>query len=96
MDNERIETATRMFLEAIGEDPAREGLRDTPRRIAELCHDLFGGLERDPAGVLKTYPTGTDHELVLAKKISFHSVCEHHLSPLSAVSTSRTSPGRAG
>jgi len=81
MDDEKIRTAIRMLLEAIGEDPEREALRDTPRRIAELCTDLYGGLERDPADVLKIYPTGAAHELILARSIVFHSVCEHHLLP---------------
>lgn len=81
MDRSKIETAVRMLLEAIGEVPDREGLRETPRRIAELCEDMYGGLALDPAEVLKIYPTGAEQELILAKKIFFHSVCEHHLLP---------------
>jgi GTP cyclohydrolase I len=81
MDEDKIKSAVRMLLEAIGEDPDREALRDTPRRIADLYVDLFGGLARDPARVLKIYPAGEKHEMVLAKRIVFHSVCEHHLLP---------------
>lgn len=81
MDHEKIESAVRTVLEAIGESPDREGLRETPRRVAELYGELFGGIERDPAEVLKIYPTGAEHELVLAKKIAFYSICEHHLLP---------------
>ncbi len=85
MDQDKIKTAVRMLLEAIGEDPDREGLKETPRRIAELFEDLYGGLARDPAGVLKIYPTGAEHEIILAKKIVFYSVCEHHLLPFLGV-----------
>ena len=63
MDQDKIKTAVRMLLEAIGEDPDRDGLKETPRRIAELFEDLYGGLARDPAGVLKIYPTGAEHEI---------------------------------
>jgi len=87
MDQDKIDRAVRMLLEAIGEDPDREGLKETPRRIAELCGDLFGGLSRDPAEVLKSYPAGAEHELILAKKIVFHSVCEHHLLPFLGVAS---------
>lgn len=81
MDSKKIERAVRLLLEGIGENPDRETLKDTPRRVAELCEELYGGLGSDPAEVLKIYPTGTEQELILAKKIAFHSVCEHHLLP---------------
>jgi GTP cyclohydrolase I len=85
MDQRKIETAVRMLLEGIGEDPDRGGLKETPRRVAELCKELYGGLGRDPAEVLKEYPMEADEALILAKKIAFHSICEHHLLPFVGV-----------
>jgi GTP cyclohydrolase I len=81
MDPEKIRKAVRMLLEAIGEDPDREALRDTPRRIADLCGDLYGGLAADPGEALKIYPTGAEQEMILVRDLAFHSVCEHHLLP---------------
>ncbi|WP_221565209.1 GTP cyclohydrolase I FolE [Alkalihalobacillus sp. TS-13] len=81
MDHEKIETAVKMILEAIGEDPEREGLLDTPKRVARMYEEVFQGLNQDPAEHFKTV-FGEDHEeLVLVKDIPFYSMCEHHLVP---------------
>ncbi len=82
MDKPRIEKAVREILEAIGEDPDREGLRDTPRRIAKMYEEIFAGLKEDPGKHLEIYFQDETHEeLVLVKDIPFYSMCEHHFAP---------------
>ena len=82
MDKTKIERAVRDILEAIGEDPDREGLRDTPKRIARMYGEIFAGLKADPKDHLEVYFEAEKHEeLVLVKDIPFYSVCEHHLVP---------------
>jgi GTP cyclohydrolase IA len=77
----QIEQAVRLIIEAIGEDPNREGLLDTPKRVARMYAEVFAGLEEDPKEYFKTV-FGEDHEeLVLVKDIPFYSMCEHHLVP---------------
>ncbi len=82
MDKERIKKAVREILFAIGEDPDREGLIDTPKRIANMYEEIFVGLEEDPAKHLEVFFQEEKHEeLVLVKDIPFYSMCEHHLVP---------------
>ena len=77
----QIEEAVRLILEAIGEDPNREGLIDTPKRVAKMYEEVFSGIDQDPKEYFKTV-FGEDHEeLVLVKDIPFYSMCEHHLVP---------------
>ena len=93
VDLARIQAAVREMLLAIGEDPDREGLRETPRRIAEMYQELFAGLWQDPARHLQvTFEEGHD-ELVIVKAIPFHSMCEHHFMPFFGVATWATCPG---
>ncbi len=81
VDLEAIKRAVRTILEAVGEDPDREGLLETPRRVAKMYAEMFAGLRQDPARHLKvTFPETYD-ELVLVKDIPFTSMCEHHLLP---------------
>lgn len=81
-DLPRIEAAVREILAAIGEDPDREGLQDTPKRVAKAYAEIFGGLSVDPAVHLgKVFHEGSN-ELVIVRDINFHSVCEHHLLPI--------------
>ena len=80
-DAEKLEQAARMILEAIGEDPSREGLRETPARIARMYQEVFSGLHVDPATQVKTIFTEEYDEIVLVKDIPFSSMCEHHLLP---------------
>lgn len=81
MNKEKISQAVLLFLEGIGEDIEREGLLDTPRRIADMCEELFGGLSQDAKEHLqKAFHTDSDG-MVVEKDITFHSVCEHHLLP---------------
>ncbi|MBM7661241.1 GTP cyclohydrolase I [Bacillus mesophilus] len=78
---EQIEHAVKLILEAVGEDPNREGLLDTPKRVARMYAEVFSGLNEDPKEHFKTI-FGEDHEeLVLVKDIPFFSMCEHHLVP---------------
>lgn len=80
MDTAAIEQAVRQIIEAIGEDPDREGLADTPRRVAEVYAELFSGLAEDPRHLLEVGFESDDHrEMVIVKDIPFTSVCEHHL-----------------
>mgnify|MGYP001071215484 CR=1 FL=1 len=84
-DEEGVREAVRLFLKSIGEDPEREGLVETPDRIARACRELFAGLQASPADVLeKHFDVDTD-ELVLVKDIELYSVCEHHLLPFHGV-----------
>jgi GTP cyclohydrolase I len=81
IDTEKIETAVRMILEGIGEDPEREGLKDTPARVARMFKEICGGLENDPERHLETFFTEQHDEMVLVKNIPIYSICEHHLVP---------------
>lgn len=81
MDHDKLVTAARMILEAIGEDPDREGLKETPQRIARMYAEVFQGLHQDDASVLNTVFTEDYDEVVMVKDIPFYSMCEHHLLP---------------
>lgn len=81
VDQPRIERAIREILLAIGEDPDREGLRETPARVARMYTELFGGLHEDPTRHLRKFFTETCDEVVLVRDISFNSMCEHHMLP---------------
>lgn len=81
MDEEKIKIAVSMILEAIGEDPAREGLKETPARVAKMYQELFKGLGQDPADYLKVSFADQHEEMVLLKNIPLYSICEHHLLP---------------
>ncbi|MFB9072920.1 GTP cyclohydrolase I FolE [Citricoccus parietis] len=81
VDRPRIEAAVREILEAIGEDPDREGLQDTPKRVAKAYDEFFAGLKQDPGDMLGTTFDIAHEELVLVKDIPFYSTCEHHLVP---------------
>ena len=81
MDKEKIKAAVRMLLEGIGEDPDREGLVETPDRIARMCEEVYGGLYEDAAAHLAKQFTVDNNEMVIEKDITFYSMCEHHLLP---------------
>lgn len=81
IDKQKIESAVLMILEAIGEDPTREGLLDTPKRVAKMYEEIFSGLHEDPCKHLKVTFTEDHEELVVVKDIPFYSMCEHHLLP---------------
>ncbi|WP_084157100.1 GTP cyclohydrolase I FolE [Haematomicrobium sanguinis] len=81
MDLERIEKAVREILIAVGEDPDRDGLKDTPARVARSYAEVFSGIGQDPADILSTTFDIQHDEMVLVKDIPFYSMCEHHLVP---------------
>jgi GTP cyclohydrolase I len=81
VDHARIQRAVREILLAVGEDPDREGLRETPARVARMYAELFAGLHLDPRRHLKKSFTERYDEVVLVRDISFQSTCEHHLLP---------------
>ena len=81
MDKEKIEQAVRLFLEGIGEDVNREGLVDTPKRISNMCEEIFAGLHDDVAKYLSKTFNASNNEMVIEKDITFYSVCEHHIVP---------------
>src|SRR5512142_794278 len=86
MDQERIKRAVSEIIAAIGEDESREGLRETPRRIADMYGEILGGLQQDPLQVLGvTFDAGGHREMVIVKEIPFYSVCEHHFLPFHGV-----------
>lgn len=80
-DEPKIEHAVRLILEAIGEDPDRDGLQETPARVARMYKEIFYGLEEDPELHLKKIFAEDHNEMVLVKDIPLYSVCEHHLLP---------------
>lgn len=81
VDLPRIERAVREILAAVGEDPDREGLRETPARVARMYQELFSGLHSDPRVHLRKFFTEKYDEMVLVKDIAFNSMCEHHMLP---------------
>jgi len=82
MANEkRIEKAVKEILAAIGEDVNREGIKETPKRVARMYAELFSGLGKDPGKELTTFKQAEHEEMVMVKDIPFYSICEHHLIP---------------
>jgi len=81
VDHARIERAVREILAAVGEDPDREGLAETPARVARMYAEMFAGLRQDPRVHLNKAFTEKYDEIVLVRDIAFNSVCEHHLLP---------------
>lgn len=81
MDQKKIEEAVKLFLEGIGEDVFREGLKDTPGRIARMCEELYGGMEEDASVHLSKTFSVDSSEMVIEKDITFYSTCEHHILP---------------
>lgn len=81
VDKKKIEEAVKMLLEAIGEDVTREGLLETPDRIARMYEEVFEGLHMDPSEALSKTFTTENTDMIIEKDIVFHSMCEHHLLP---------------
>lgn len=80
MDSKRIEAAVKEILVAIGEDPEREGLIETPKRVAEMYEEIFSGISSDPQEHIKIFKVKSE-EMVTVKDIPLYSMCEHHLLP---------------
>ena len=85
VDNDAVVEAVRSLLLAIGENPEREGLEGTPRRIAQMYKEVFGGMDQDPIQVLSVGFEEGHEEMVVVKDIPFYSMCEHHLLPFHGV-----------
>ena len=81
MDYEKIKNGVNLILEGIGEDTQREGLRDTPQRVADFYTEFFSGLEKDPKKEIRVFTTQNHDEMIILRNISFTSMCEHHLLP---------------
>ena len=81
IDQEKIKQAVRLLLEGIGEDISREGLLDTPARIARMYEELYGGMEEDASMHLSRTFHVDNNEMVIEKDITFYSTCEHHMLP---------------
>jgi GTP cyclohydrolase IA len=95
-DQPRAEAAVRELLCAIGEDPDRDGLRDTPARVARAYREMFSGLYTDPSAVLNTMFDEQHDELVIVKEIPLYSTCEHHLVSFHGVAHVGYIPGEDG
>lgn len=85
IDKERVKSAIRELLIAIGENPDREGLLETPDRVARMYEELFSGLHRDPMADVKIFNEGTHEEMIIVKDIPLYSICEHHFMPFIGV-----------
>ncbi|MBN1091420.1 GTP cyclohydrolase I FolE [Blastococcus sp. TML/M2B] len=96
MDAARAEAAVRELLLALGEDPDRPGLQDTPARVARAYAETFAGLSQDPFEILATTFDENHDELVLVKDIAMYSTCEHHLVPFHGVAHVGYIPGTDG
>jgi GTP cyclohydrolase I len=84
-DDDKVRRGVRLILEGVGEDPDREGLVETPARVADMYHEVLGGIGRD-AGAELTVVKGADHdEMIMIRSIPMFSLCEHHLTPFSGV-----------
>ncbi|MFH1826280.1 MAG: GTP cyclohydrolase I FolE [bacterium] len=81
INQKKIEKAVREILLAIGENPAREGLQDTPKRVARMYADLFSGLHKEPGREVAVFHNEKHEEMIMVKDIPFYSMCEHHLVP---------------
>lgn len=88
-----LEYHVRSILEIVGEDPSREGLLDTPKRVAKMYREIFGGLHEDPAVHLQRQFTTTSDSMVVVRDIPFNTVCEHHLVPFVGVAHVGYVPG---
>ncbi|WP_409483861.1 GTP cyclohydrolase I FolE [Arsenicicoccus dermatophilus] len=97
IDHARVEAAVREILLAVGEDPDRDGLQDTPARVARAYEEVFAGLHQDPGAALDAvFEIGGHSELVMVRDIEVYSTCEHHLVPFHGVAHVGYIPGRDG
>jgi GTP cyclohydrolase I len=96
MDRAKIEEGVRLILDGIGEDITREGLIDTPGRVARMYEEVFAGLEQDPSELFSKSFGENHHELVLVKDIPIYSMCEHHLVTFHGVAHIGYLPGPDG
>jgi len=96
MDRDKIIQGVKLMLEGIGEDPEREGLLDTPRRVADMYSEIFAGVEQDAAEHFCVTFNEGHQEMVLVRDISLYSMCEHHLVPFMGRAHVAYVPGKDG
>ena len=96
MDREKIEQGVRLILEGAGEDVGREGLLDTPARVARAWEEVCGGMAKDPAELFEVSFAAEHRDVVLVRDIPFYSLCEHHLLPFYGVAHVAYLPGENG
>ena len=96
VDKPKIERAVRDILEAIGEDPKRDGLKETPARVARMYEEIFSGLREDPSEYLQVLFEADHDEMVMVRDIPLYSLCEHHLIPFSGKAHVAYIPGQDG
>lgn len=96
MDANKIEQGVRLILEGMGEDPSREGLLDTPARVARACAEVVGGQGKDAAELFSVTFEADHHDIVVVRDIPFYSMCEHHLLPFYGVAHVAYLPGEGG
>jgi GTP cyclohydrolase IA len=96
IDQEKIKKAVDLLIEAIGEDPRREGMAETPRRVAEMYAELFAGIGKNPGEELKVGFEESHREMVIVRDIPFYSMCEHHLLPFYGVAHVGYIPNKDG
>lgn len=96
IDEAKIREAVKMMIEAIGEDPKRQGLVETPRRVAEMYSELFAGIGKDPKEELNVGFEEGHREMVIVRDIPFYSMCEHHLLPFYGVAHVGYIPNKDG
>ena len=81
LDKTKIEQGIRLFLEGIGDDPERPGIAETPRRVAEMCEEIFAGVGQDPSEVVSVIAGAGHDEMIMVRDIPLYSQCEHHVVP---------------
>ncbi len=96
MDRAKVEQAVRLLLEGIGEDPGRDGLIDTPRRVADFYEEVIATEPDDLSSIVVDIGSDTHQEMVLVRDIVFHSLCEHHLTPFFGVAHVAYIPSKNG
>lgn len=96
MDREKVEAGVKLLLEGMGEDPTREGLLETPRRVADMFEEIFAGLDQDPAEHFKVMFNEDHREMILVRDIPLYSMCEHHLVPFIGKAHIAYIPGKDG
>lgn len=96
MDKAKIEQSVRLLLQGIGEDPDREGLVDTPRRVADMYEEIIASEPADLSSIVAAIGSDTHQEMVLVRDIAFHSLCEHHLVPFFGVAHVAYIPSKNG
>jgi GTP cyclohydrolase IA len=95
-DSSKVEEGVRLILEGIGEDPGREGLKETPRRVADMYREVFSGLHQDPEAVVDVTFDAAHDEMIMVRDITLQSLCEHHLTAIVGRAHVAYIPGRDG